>query len=109
MTKYNLTRDQLRARRLLPWLTGVFGLVHGFGFAGVLLELGLPAERLALALFGFNVGVELGQLLLVIVVWTGAMLIAPRLSASTTIGLRTATASVLCVAGSYWFAFRAFG
>jgi hypothetical protein len=42
-----------------------FGLVHGFGFANVLLDLGLPKAHLALALFGFNVGVELGQLAIV--------------------------------------------
>jgi hypothetical protein len=42
-----------------------FGLVHGFGFAHVLLDLNLPAATLALALFSFNVGVELGQLLVV--------------------------------------------
>lgn len=45
------------------WLTAFgFGLVHGFGFAGVLGELGLDRERLAGPLFGFNLGVELGQL-----------------------------------------------
>jgi hypothetical protein len=43
-----------------------FGLVHGFGFASVLADLGLPQDALALALFGFNVGVELGQLAIVI-------------------------------------------
>ena len=42
-----------------------FGLVHGFGFASVLADLGLPQDALALALFGFNVGVELGQLAIV--------------------------------------------
>jgi hypothetical protein len=42
-----------------------FGLVHGFGFANVLGELGLPSGALAVALVGFNVGVELGQLALV--------------------------------------------
>ena len=41
------------------------GLVHGFGFASVLEDLGLPAEQLAIALIGFNVGVELGQLAIV--------------------------------------------
>ena len=43
----------------------VFGLLHGFGFAGALTELGLPPGRAPLALFGFNVGVELGQLLFI--------------------------------------------
>ncbi len=42
-----------------------FGLLHGFGFASVLTDMGLPAVGLARALFGFNVGVELGQLAIV--------------------------------------------
>ena len=46
-------------------LAFVFGLVHGFGFASVLLDLGLPASALVAALGGFNVGVELGQLAIV--------------------------------------------
>ncbi|AVR99054.1 hypothetical protein C9I28_05305 [Pseudoduganella armeniaca] len=54
------------ARRWLAAL--VFGLVHGFGFAGVLADLGLPRGALALSLLGFNVGVELGQLAIVAVV-----------------------------------------
>jgi HupE / UreJ protein len=44
-----------------------FGLVHGFGFASVLADLGLPRDALVLALVGFNVGVELGQLAIVLV------------------------------------------
>lgn len=47
----------------------VFGLVHGFGFAGVLLEAQLPSERLAPTLFGFNAGVELGQIACVLLLW----------------------------------------
>ena len=43
----------------------VFGLVHGFGFASVLLDLGLPTSALLAALGGFNIGVELGQLAIV--------------------------------------------
>ena len=44
-----------------------FGLIHGFGFASVLADLGLPQEALALALVGFNIGVECGQLAVVAV------------------------------------------
>lgn len=52
-----------------PWLVaGVFGLLHGFGFAGALSEVGLPANDIPLALLWFNVGVEAGQLLFVAVV-----------------------------------------
>lgn len=50
------------------WLaTFAFGLLHGFGFASVLTELGLPAETRFIALLGFNLGVELGQLMIVAV------------------------------------------
>lgn len=44
----------------------VFGLIHGFGFANVLIDLGLSSTSLALALLGFNVGVELGQIAIVL-------------------------------------------
>lgn len=46
-------------------LAFVFGLVHGFGFASVLVDLGLPRATLLTALVGFNLGVELGQLAIV--------------------------------------------
>ncbi len=49
-----------------PWaITFVFGLLHGFGFAGALSEIGLPQDAAALALLLFNIGVEVGQLLIV--------------------------------------------
>ena len=48
------------------WLLAFgFGLVHGFGFAGVLVNLGLPGDALAISLLGFNLGVEIGQLAIV--------------------------------------------
>jgi hypothetical protein len=51
------------------WLVAfVFGLIHGFGFASVLADLGLPSDALFVALAGFNMGVELGQLAIVAVV-----------------------------------------
>ena len=50
-----------------------FGLLHGFGFAGALLEAGLPQTDIPLALAAFNVGIELGQLL-----WVGLLLAALR-------------------------------
>lgn len=53
-----------RARRGRAALVFGFGLIHGFGFAGALRELGLSASQSPLALLGFNLGVELGQLLL---------------------------------------------
>ena len=59
----NLTGRAAVSRR---WLVSFcFGLVHGFGFSSALRELGLPAHGLVFSLLGFNVGVELGQLLVV--------------------------------------------
>ena len=50
----------------MPWIVAfTFGLLHGFGFAGALSEIGLPQSAIPLALFTFNVGVEAGQLLFV--------------------------------------------
>lgn len=52
-----------------PWLVAfVFGLLHGFGFAGALTEIGLPEGQVPLALLFFNLGVELGQLAFIAVV-----------------------------------------
>ena len=59
-----------------PWLIAfIFGLLHGFGFAGALAEIGLPQQAITLALIFFNIGVELGQLMFVgIVVLVGLLL-----------------------------------
>jgi hydrogenase/urease accessory protein HupE len=52
-----------------PWLVAfVFGLLHGFGFAGALTEIGLPAQAIPMALLFFNIGVEVGQLLFIVAV-----------------------------------------
>ena len=49
-----------------PWIMALlFGLLHGFGFAGALADIGLPRDQLALALFLFNVGIEIGQIAII--------------------------------------------
>jgi hydrogenase/urease accessory protein HupE len=60
-----LRQRQTLARRWPALVAFLFGLVHGLGFAGALEEVGLPQNHLAVALLTFNVGVELGQLLVV--------------------------------------------
>lgn len=52
----------------LGWLTFYFGLLHGMGFAGALGELGLPADQQALTVLAFNLGVEIGQMVIVFLV-----------------------------------------
>ncbi|MGH8176864.1 MAG: HupE/UreJ family protein [Steroidobacter sp.] len=90
------------------WLVAlVFGLVHGLGFASVLGDLGLERGALALALLGFNVGVELGQLAIVLVLvplayWLRASLFYRRL-------FMPAGAATIGGVAAYWFVTRAFG
>jgi hypothetical protein len=98
-----------RPARVRAALAFAFGLVHGFGFAGVLGEMQLPTERLVPALFGFNVGVELGQLATVAVVW-------PILRALSTLAegrvhrlVTDAASAGICGIGLYWFVSRVFG
>ena len=68
-----LAREALSSKRTLisaqPWLAAfAFGLLHGLGFAGALSAIGLPDENAVSALFLFNVGIELGQLMIVCLV-----------------------------------------
>ena len=60
----NIFRPQLTKYRIITIF--LFGLLHGLGFASVLKAFGLPDENLILALFGFNIGVEIGQLTIVL-------------------------------------------
>ena len=94
-------------RDLRAWAALVFGLVHGFGFANVLREFGLPREALGWSLFSFNVGVEIGQLVIVVVVASVLSAIRRR---SDTAGYRVAYAGscVVIAAGTYWFVQRVF-
>jgi len=69
----NLLRPAPRHRFLLTFL---FGLMHGFGFASVLKEVGLPRRGLLLSLLSFNVGVELGQLVVVALAFPVLFLLA---------------------------------
>jgi hypothetical protein len=93
-------RDAGRVRLLV---TLVFGLIHGFGFASNLLEMHLPSNRLAELLLGFNVGVEIGQVTVVL----GALLIA-RLFVKLRLGMprplfTDIAASFLVGEGLCWF------
>jgi hypothetical protein len=68
LAAFDNIRQIFGGRRI--FVTFAFGLIHGFGFAGVLAELNLPALQFAWALLQFNVGLELGQLLIVAIVTT---------------------------------------
>ena len=96
------------AGRLRIVITLVFGLIHGFGFAAGLLELQIPPGRLAEMLLGFNIGVEIGQLTLVISVTLAVYLLA-RIKWSLPRPITVDVASGFLVAeGLYWFVSRSF-
>ena len=90
----------------LRWLVAfVFGLIHGFGFAGVLAEIGLPPGRVAAALLGFNLGVELGQLVIVAISWPLLRILLRREPAQRRRLIQLGSTPILA-AGLYWFLSR---
>lgn len=99
------TQSASRLRDLRPWLAGGFGLVHGFGFASVLLELSLPAGALGWSLASFNAGVELGQLLVLIPVAAGLHALRRRNGVLADRGVLTGSIAVTG-AGLIWFVQR---
>ena len=104
-----MVSGQLRdAARLRLVVTLVFGLIHGFGFAAGLLEMKLPQARLAELLVGFNLGVEAGQLALVLAV-TGltALLVRIRLAPPRALVVDFASA-FLAAMGLFWFVSRSY-
>ena len=94
-------------RDVRAWIALAFGLVHGFGFASVLREFGLPPEALAWSLFSFNVGVEAGQLLIVLAI-AGALALVRRRNRLAAQRLAFAGSLVVMAAGAYWFVERVF-
>ena len=103
----NLLQRKGEGRDLRAWVALVFGLVHGFGFANVLREFGLPQEALGWSLFSFNVGVELGQLAIVLVVASALAIIRRRFPAADKWVVISGSAVVIA-AGAYWFVERVF-
>ena len=90
------------------WLLAfAFGLVHGFGFASVLGDLGLPRGALALALAGFNVGVEVGQLAVVLAIVP--LIYALRAARFYRPGILVAGSSAIAFVAGVWLVGRALG
>lgn len=89
------------------WMVAfVFGLLHGFGFASVLADLGLPQQALALALLGFNLGVEVGQLAIVAVFLPLAYLL--RRSGFYRHAVMVGGSLLIALLAGVWFVERAF-
>jgi hydrogenase/urease accessory protein HupE len=91
-------RDTL-ARRIPALVAFLFGLVHGLGFAGALNSVGLPQDHLPLALLTFNIGVEIGQLMTVLVAYGAVRL---PISRRVLERARTPALYVIGVVAAYW-------
>ena len=103
-----ISGQQRDSGRLRLVVTLMFGLIHGFGFASDLLEMRLPAHRLAELLVGFNLGVEVGQLTLVFAaLLLVRMLMKARLSLPRPIVVDTLSAGLVGL-GMFWFVSRSF-
>ncbi len=95
-------RDHPRLSERLPWVIAfLFGLLHGFGFAGALAEIGLPEGEVPAALLTFNLGVEAGQLIIVAVALTTLFIVRrfayPALQPAQTVG-----AYAIGTTASFW-------
>jgi len=94
-------------RDVRGWIAFTFGCVHGFGFANVLREMDLPRRALGWSLFSFNIGVEIGQLFVVVLVATAFTMLRAKSEWSRR-HLAFAGSIVVIAAGAYWFVQRVF-
>lgn len=95
-----------RLSERFPWIVAfLFGLLHGFGFAGALAEIGLPQGDVPMALLTFNLGVEIGQLIIVAVAFAVLALIR-RFQQSWLQPIKTATSYAIGIIATYWFVER---
>jgi hydrogenase/urease accessory protein HupE len=107
---YVAVENLVRRTTIDRWkLTFLFGLVHGFGFSNVLREMQLPRANLALSLFSFNLGVEMGQLVFVVLLFPA---LEDLMKSGRTLWgqpwLRTAISIAIGLLAAYWFVQRAF-
>lgn len=101
--------EQPSLTRRWPWVVAfLFGLIHGFGFAGALREIGLPEGEVPAALIAFNLGVEAGQLAVVAVVLLLLEGLRRAKGEAITPAIRAASYAI-GITGSYWLVERLVG
>lgn len=96
-----------RGRDMRAWIAFAFGFIHGFGFASVLREMNLPSRALGWSLFSFNLGVEIGQLL-VVVTFASALMALRAHNEAASKRVAFAGSVVVILAGTVWFVQRVF-
>ena len=105
-----LAVENIYSNKVKPWrmvMVFLFGMVHGMGFAGALSQLGMPANAFATALISFNVGVELGQLSIIMLMY---LCVAKQFSAKYWYRNRIVIPASLVIAlvAGYWTIERIF-
>ncbi len=99
-----LVRD---GRDMRGWIAFAFGFIHGFGFANVLREMNLPSQALGWSLFSFNLGVEIGQMFVVVIVASALAAVRARSEAFGRYLVIGGSVGVM-IAGAFWFIQRVF-
>ena len=101
------TREGILRKR--PWLmSGSFGLLHGMGFAGALAEIGLPQQALTISLAAFNIGIEIGQLI-IIALFFSSVFILQRIGLVFSSQFKLLLCYGIGIAGATWFWQRLLG
>ena len=96
------TQQYTLTKRHLEYVAFIFGLLHGFGFSNVLKSIGLSQDALALSLFSFNVGIEIGQLLFILMVALSYYLVK-KLIKRPLLGMKVYVGYFVGILSAFWF------
>ena len=98
-----------QSEKLRPILAIIFGTIHGFGFANILSEISLDRTNFLVSLLGFNIGVEIGQILVLVIMWGLMSFLAKKILINNMKKITGLVSSILCSIGLYWFLTRLMG
>ena len=98
-----------QSEKLRPILAIIFGTIHGFGFANILSEISLDRTNFLVSLLGFNIGVEIGQILVLVIMWVLMSFLARKILSNNMNKITGLVSSILCSIGLYWFLTRLMG
>ena len=104
---YVVLVEVLWKKQETPWyIVSGFGLIHGLGFANLLREMSLPTSQLTTALISFNLGIEVGQICVVLMFWGLLSLLSKKAVLNPYV--QTSCAVLILLVSGYWFVTRAF-
>ena len=104
-----LNEGSQESEKLRPMLAIIFGTIHGFGFANILNEISLDRANFLFSLLGFNLGVEIGQILVLLSMWVLTTYLVTKILAKDIQKITHLVSSILCSIGLYWFLTRLLG